>query len=72
MKRLDELSTFIDRHDVVYECQFNAVELDLLYEVVRQVRNEHDPNWQPEPGSWGDAICQLDVKLTEMFHKRRR
>jgi hypothetical protein len=55
-----------------YQVEFNSTELDLLYEVVRQVRNEHDPDWQPEPGSWGHAICQLDIKLTEMFHKRRR
>lgn len=55
-----------------YVCTFNSVELDLLYEVVRQVRNEHDADWQPEEGSWGDAICKLDVKLTELFHKRRQ
>jgi hypothetical protein len=55
-----------------YVCTFTSIELDLLYEVVRQVRNEHDPDWQPEEGSWGHSICQLDIKLTEMFHKRRR
>jgi len=55
-----------------YVCTFDSIELDLLYEVVRQVRNEHAPNWQPEEGSWGHAICQLDIKLTELFHKRRQ
>ena len=28
-----------------YVCTFTSIELDLLYEVVRQVRNEHDPDW---------------------------
>ena len=51
---------------------FTSTELDLLHEVVRQVRNEHDPDWQPEEGSWGHSICQLDTKLTELFHKRCR
>ena len=55
-----------------YVCTFTSTELDLLYEVVRQVRNEYDPDWQPEEGSWGHSICQLDIKLTELFYKRRR
>ena len=55
-----------------YVCTFDSTELDLLYEVVRQARNQYDPDWKFEEGSWGHAICQLDIKLTEMFHKRRR
>ena len=55
-----------------YVCTFTGTELDLLHEVVRQVRNEHDPDWQPEEGSWGHSINQLDIKLTELFYERRR
>lgn len=76
MKRLDESLTFSDRHDVVYECQFNAVELDLLYELARNARNSivnpENENAEIEAGSWADEIIKLNAKLTEMFHTRRR
>jgi hypothetical protein len=76
MKRIDESSTFTDRHDVVYECQFNAVELDLLYELARNAHNSlvdpENENAEIEAGSWADEIIKLNAKLTEMFHKRRR
>ena len=55
-----------------YVCTFTSTELDLLHEVVRQARNEYDPDWQFEEGSCGHSINQLDIKLTELFHKRRR
>jgi hypothetical protein len=59
--------------EVLYEVKFNAVELDLLYELTRQARNSlPDPYDTPEPGSWAAAIIALDDKLTTLFHKRRR
>jgi hypothetical protein len=61
-----------NRAEVVYEVEFNAVELDLLYELTRQARNSlPDPYDTPEPGSWAASIIALDDKLTSLFHKRR-
>jgi len=61
-----------NRAEVVYEVVFNAVELDLLYELTRQARNSlPDPYDTPEPRSWAAAIIALDDKLTSLFHKRR-
>ena len=62
-----------NRAEVLYEVEFNAVELDLLYELARQARNSlPDPYDTPESGSWAAAIIALDDKLTSLFHKRRR
>jgi len=62
-----------NRTEVRYEVEFNAVELDLLYELTRQTRNSlPDPYDTPEPGSYAAAIIALDDKLTSFFHKRRR
>lgn len=76
MKRLDDSFTFNNRHDVVYECQFNAVELDLLYELARNAHNSlidpENENAEIEAGSWADEIIKLNAKLTGMFHKRRQ
>lgn len=64
-------STSSNRRDIVYVCNFNAVELDLLYELARDARNSlSDPEDQVEEGSWADAIIKLDTKMTELFHKR--
>lgn len=64
-------STSSNRRDIVYVCNFNAVELDLLYELARDARNSlPDPEDQVEEGSWADAIIKLDIKMTELFHKR--
>ena len=60
------------RSDVVYLVEFNAVELDLLYEVTRKARNSLWSFETPEPGSWAASIIALDDKLTSFFHKRRR
>jgi len=60
------------RSDVVYLVEFNAVELDLLYEVTRKARNSLGSFETPEPGSWAASIIALDDKLTSFFHKRRR
>ena len=61
-----------NRSDVVYLVEFNAVELDLLYEVTRKARNSLWSFETPEPGSWASSIIALDDKLTSFFHKRRR
>ena len=62
-----------NRRDVVYEIEFNAIELDMLYEIVRHTRMSlPDPYDIPEPGSWTDEIIQLDNKFTTIFHERRR
>ena len=62
-----------NRTEVRYEVEFNAVELDLLYELTRQTRNSlPDPYDTPEPGSYAAGIIALDDKLTSFFHKRRR
>lgn len=64
-------STSSNRRDIVYVCNFNAVELDLLYELARDARNSlTDAEDQVEQGSWADAIIKLDTKMTELFHKR--
>jgi len=64
-------STSSNRRDIVYVCNFDAVELDLLYELARDARNSLlDPEDQVEEGSWADAIIKLDTKMTELFHKR--
>lgn len=64
-------STSSNRRDIVYVCNFDAVELDLLYELARDARNSlPDPEDQVEEGSWADAIIKLDTKMTELFHRR--
>lgn len=64
-------STSSNRRDIVYVCNFDAVELDLLYELARDARNSlPDPEDQVEEGSWADAIIKLDIKMTEIFHRR--
>lgn len=64
-------STSSNRRDIVYVCNFNAVELDLLYELARDARNSlPDPEDQVEEGSWADAIIKLDIKMTELFHRQ--
>lgn len=61
------------RAEVIYEVEFNAVELDLLYELTRQARNSlSDPYITPQPGTWAASIVALDDKLTRLFLKRRR
>jgi len=65
------ISAPANRHEVIYEVQFTAVELDLLYELTRETRNNIMAIQEnPEPGSWVDSVIQLDKKLTSMFHKR--
>jgi len=60
-----------NRTEVIYEVQFTAVELDLLYELTRETRNNIMAIQEnSEPGSWTDSVIQLDKKLTSMFHKR--
>jgi hypothetical protein len=67
------VGTPASRHDVVYEVQFSAVELDLLYELARHASNGlADPEDMYEPGSWGASIIELDKKLTTIFRQRRR
>lgn len=66
-------STSSNRRDHVYVCNFDAVELDLLYELARDARiSLPDPEDQIQEGSWADAIIKLDVKMTQLFHKRRQ
>jgi len=61
-----------NRREVFYEITVNAVELDLLYELVRQARNElPDAADKPEKGSWAWDVIELDSRLTTYFHKRR-
>lgn len=61
------------RHEIVYEVQFTAVELDLLHELARHASNGlSDPEDMPKPGSWGASIIELDKKLTSIFYQRRR
>lgn len=65
------MSTSSNRRDHVYVCNFDAVELDLIYELARDARNSlPDPEDQVEEGSWADAIIKLDCKMTEIFHRR--
>jgi len=61
-----------NRNEVVYLVEFNAVELDLLYEVTRKARNSLWSFETPEPGSWAASIIALDKKLTTFFRQRRR
>ena len=66
-------STSSNRRDHTYVCNFDAVELDLLYELARDARNGlPDPEDQIEEGSWADAIIKLDNKLTKLFRQRRQ
>jgi hypothetical protein len=66
-------TTSTNRRDHVYVCNFDAVELDLLYELARNARNSlPDPEDQIEEGSWADAIIKLDSKLTKLFRQRRQ
>ena len=61
-----------NRRDVVYEIEFNAIELDMLYEIVRHTRNSlPDPDNKPEPGSWVHELIELDKKMTDIYRKRR-
>jgi hypothetical protein len=70
---MNQTCTSSNRRDHVYVCSFDAVELDLLYELARHARNGLPyAEDEIEDGSWGDAIIKLDVKLTELFYKRRR
>lgn len=63
----------IRRRDVVYEIPFNAIELDMLYEIVRHTVNSLPrPIERPDPGTWVHEVIELDKKLTTIFHKRRR
>ena len=65
-------STSSNRRDHVYVCNFDAVELDLLYELARNARNSLTyPENEYAEGSWADAIIKLDAKMTQLFHKRR-
>lgn len=60
------------RRDVQYEVTLSAVELDLIYELARQARNElPDPDDIPEAGSWASDVIGLDKKFTTFFRKRR-
>lgn len=60
------------RRDVRYEVTLSAVELDLIYELARQARNElPDPDDIPEAGSWASNVIELDNKFTTFFRKRR-
>lgn len=64
-------STSSNRRDHTYVCTFDAVELDLLYELARDARNSlPDPEDLVEEGSWADAIIKLDTKMTKLFHRR--
>lgn len=66
-------STSSNRRDHTYVCNFDAVELDLLYELARNARNDLlDPEDQVEEGSWADAVIKLDSKMTQLFHQRQR
>jgi len=66
-------STSTNRRDHIYVCNFDAVELDLLYELARDARNSPScPEDQIEEKSWADAVVKLDRKLTKLFHDRRR
>ena len=66
-------SSSTNRRDHVYVCNFDAVELDLLYELARNARNSLPyPEDEYAEGSWADAIIKLDAKMTQLFHKRRQ
>ena len=66
-------NTSSNRRDHVYVCNFDAVELDLLYELARNARNSLPyPEDEYAEGSWADAIIKLDAKMTQLFHKRRK
>lgn len=66
-------STSSNRRDHTYVCNFDAIELDLLYELTRNARNDLlDSEEQIEEGSWADAVIKLDSKMTQLFHQRRR
>ena len=66
-------STSTNRRDHIYVCNFDAIELDLLYELARDARNSlPDPEDEIEENSWADAVVKLDTKLTKLFHDRRR
>jgi len=56
-----------------YTVVFNGSELDLLYELARQARNQlPDTDLIPEPGSRANQIALLDLKLTDLFHQRHQ
>ena len=61
-----------NRREVIYEIPFNAIELDMLYEIVRHTRNTMPhPHDIPEPGSWAHELIELDKKMTDIYRKRR-
>lgn len=57
----------------VYTLTFDSLELDLLYELARDARNNlPDPDDIPEIGSWANRVALMDNKLTALYHERRR
>lgn len=61
------------RADHGYVCHFTFAELDLMYELARDARNNlPDPEDQAETGSWADKVIKLDDKLTTFYHQRRQ
>jgi len=60
------------RREVLYDVTLNAVELDMLYALVRKSCNQLQTSIKkPEEGSWAADLVELDKKLTSLFHKRR-
>lgn len=58
---------------VDYSVIFTGAELDLLYELARDARNNlPDSDDIPEPGSWANQVALMDLKLTDLYHQRRR
>ena len=58
---------------VDYSVTFTGAELDLLYELARDARNNlPDPDDIPEIGSWANQVALMDNKLTSLYHERRR
>ena len=56
-----------------YSVTFTGAELDLLYELTRDARNNlPDPDDIPEPGSWANQVALMDLKLTDLYYQRRR
>ena len=56
-----------------YSVTFTGAELDLLYDLARDARNNlPDSDDIPEPGSWANQVALMDLKLTDLYHQRRR
>ena len=56
-----------------YTVTFTGAELDLLYELARKARNNlPDTDLIPEPGSWANQVALMYLKLTDLYHQRRR